>query len=315
MRLDPARRRHRRGCRSRRDFLFPGGGLNPWPWPAHFRGSGLRAHQRALIHFQEARQPLAVGVAFDRVWQVFDQRQHLPGNFRFDPGILQVTSGGQRTHYMHDDRLGVFDQAFPLFRVALDDFVRVESIRHGGHAQVGLQTGFVAQQPARIETQFIRVVETLAGRFQPAQDGFLTGRIRVERQHDPARKPLEQAQLLLGQGGAHRGNNVFIARLVDGDHVQVAFHDDGLVGCPDGLARPVQPVEQAALAEERRLGRVHELGEILRVEDARPKAAHPAVFVTDGDHQAVAEAVERAPALGCTCFPFHLVDDDETDLQ
>ena len=89
---------------------------------------------------------------------------------------------------MNNDRLGIFDQAFPLFRVTLDDFIRVESVRHGGHAQVGLQAGFVTQETARIETQFIGMIETLAGRFQSAQDGFLPSRIRVEREHDPARE-------------------------------------------------------------------------------------------------------------------------------
>ncbi len=87
---------------------------------------------------------------------------------------------------MDNDGLGIFDQAFPLLRVTLDDLIRVEPIRHGGHAQVSLQTGFVTQQAARIEAQLVGVVETLAGRFQPAQDGFLPGGIRVERQHDAA---------------------------------------------------------------------------------------------------------------------------------
>ncbi len=194
---------------------------------------------------------------------------------------------------MHHNGLGFGDESFPLFRVTLDDLIGVEFIGHGRHAQVGLQTGFVVQQATRVEANLILAVEGLARRFQPAQDGFLPGSIRVEGEHDAAGEFLEQPQLVFGERCAHRRDSVLEPGLVDGDHVEVAFHDDGLVGCPDGFARPVQPVEQAALAEERRLGRVHELGDIVRVEDARPEAGILAVLVADGDHQAVVEAVHE----------------------
>ncbi len=162
------------------------GSLDPRPGSPRFRTLGLPAADRAFIHLQEACQPLTVCVPLNRVGQIFDQRQHLGGNFGFYLGIVQVTPDSQRTHHMDNNGLGIFDQFFPLFRVTLDDLIRVEFVGHGRHAQVGLQAGFVMQQAAGIEANLILAVEGLARRFQPAQDGFLTGGIRVEGQDDAA---------------------------------------------------------------------------------------------------------------------------------
>jgi len=52
---------------------------------------------------------------------------------------------------MLDDGLGILDQMCPFIPVAGHDLVRVQAIRKGGHAQVCLQAGFVAEQAARIE--------------------------------------------------------------------------------------------------------------------------------------------------------------------
>ena len=60
------------------------------------------------------------------------------------------------------------------------------------------------------------------------------------------------------------------------------------------LRATVQPVEQAALVEQRGLRGIEELGHILRVEDARPKAGHAPGGIADGEHDAVAEAVVDA---------------------
>ena len=85
---------------------------------------------------------------------------------------------------MDHDGLGIFDQFFPLIRVTLDDLIGVEVVGHGRHAQVGLQAGFVMQQAAGVEADLILAVESLAGRFQPAQDSLLPGGIRVKSQDD-----------------------------------------------------------------------------------------------------------------------------------
>ncbi len=85
---------------------------------------------------------------------------------------------------------------------------------------------------------------------KPRRVALLPGGIRVQRQDDAAGEALEQVQLVLGQGRAHGGDRVGEACLVQGDHVQVALDDHHLVFRADGLARLVQPIEQAALVEE-----------------------------------------------------------------
>ena len=195
---------------------------------------------------------------------------------------------------MNDDGLGLLDKLLPLLRVTLDDLVRVEFVRHGCHAQVGLQARLVPQQAARVEADLAFAVEGLAGGIQPAQHGGLTGGVRVEGQHDAAAETLEQAQLAFGQRGAHRRDDVLEAGLVQGDHVHVALDDDRLVSRADGLARPIQAVEQAALAEENRIRRVEELGHIVGIEDARPEAGHAALLVADGNHYSMSESIVGA---------------------
>ena len=76
-----------------------------------------------------------------------------------------------------------------------------------------------------------------------------------------------------------------------GDHIQVTFHDHHLVGGADRFAGAIQAVQQAALVEQHSLRRIHELGDVVRVKDAPAKTGHPAVFIADGDHDAVAELV------------------------
>ena len=90
---------------------------------------------------------------------------------------------------------------------------------------------------------------------------------------------------------------------MQGDDVQVAFDDHGLIGGPDRLARLVQPEEQAAFVEERRLGRVEELGNVVGIDDARPEARHPPAGIADRKHDAVPEAVVDAPAVALAHQP------------
>ena len=93
-------------------------------------------------------------------------------------------------------------------------------------------------KPARIEVELAFAVHGRTRCIQAAQDGFLAGGIRVESQYDPPGKLFEQAQLVLSQRRTHRGNDVFIACLVQGNDIQVAFDDHRLV-C--GADRPCVP--------------------------------------------------------------------------
>ena len=257
-----------------------------------------RVEQGALIHLQQARQALAVGIPLHRVGHLADQRQHLGGNGALDLGVVHILPGGQRLHHVDDHRAGVLDDALPLGRVALDHVVGVHVARQGGDADIGLQARFVPQQAAGVENRLLLAIHGLAGNLQAAQGGLIAGRVGVEGQDDAAGEALEQAQLVLGEGGAHRRDGVGKAGLVQGDHVQVALDDDRLVEGADGLARPVEAVQQVAFVKQGRLRRVEELGNVIWVQDARPKADHAAALIADGDGDAVAEAVVDAAGGG-----------------
>ena len=172
----------------------------------------------------------------------------------FHLGVVQVSPGGQRFHHVHHHRPGSREDARPLCRVAVDHLVRVHPLRQGGHAQVGLQAGFLAQQTARVEGQLGAVVHRLAGQLQTAQGGLFAGGIGVQGQDDPAGKALEQLELVLGQGSAHRRDRVGKTALVQGDHIQVALDDHHLVlgadrPCGPGPARTAGGLYQTARSE------------------------------------------------------------------
>ncbi len=100
--------------------------------------------------------------------------------------------------------------------------------------------------------------------------------------------------MLLRQGGAHGGHRVVKARLVQGDHVDVPLHQDE-VG-PPGFLGVVQPVEDGAFLEDRRLRRIQIFGRGV-VHHPAGEADHVPPGVNDGQHQAVAVLVVHAAPL------------------
>ena len=71
--------------------------------------------------------------------------------------------------------------------------------------------------------------------------------------------------MAVGQGGADGADNVILARLVLHHHVHVPFYDDHLPSVLNVRAGQVQAVQDGALVEYRRLGRVHVLGHLALV--------------------------------------------------
>src|SRR5215218_10437933 len=113
----------------------------------------------------------------------------------------------------------------------------------------------------------------------------------------------ELLQLLLRERGSHRGDDGAPATLMESEHVGIALHDDCLVLLGDRCARPVEPVDDSALAEKLALGRVHilRLDRVVVVEAPRAEAKHPAARVREREDEApgvvvVATAVDEA---GC----------------
>ena len=97
----------------------------------------------------------------------------------------------------------------------------------------------------------------------------LAGGIAVEREPEPLREPAELAELLLGERRPHTGDDRLESGLAERDHVGVPLDDDRPVLARDPGARLVEPVDDGALREELRLGRVHVLG----LAAGRPRAA------------------------------------------
>src|SRR5579883_2362928 len=124
-----------------------------------------------------------------------------------------------------------------------------------------------------------------------ARRGTLSGGVAVEAEDGLVDKPPQFAELRLGQGGAEGGDRDAEARLMQGDHVHIAFDDDEpalLGGTPAGMG---QAIEHAALMEELALAGVEVFGRAL-AEHAAPEGDDAAAPVGDREDDAAAEIVE-----------------------
>ena len=104
--------------------------------------------------------------------------------------------------------------------------------------------------------------------------------------------------MLLGEGGAHGGHHIVKARLVEGDHVDVALHQHQ-VG-PLGALGKVEGVDQPALVEHHGLRGIQVLGPLHPRQDAAGEAHHVPPHIDDGEHEPGAELVVDAAV-----FPSH----------
>ena len=122
-------------------------------------------------------------------------------------------------------------------------------------------------------------LEALAvGPLHPAERRVLAGRIGVEAEVQPLGQARELAEMMLGQSGAHRGDDRLEPRLPQCDHVGVALDHDGAVLLRDRRPGEMEPVEDIALLEQLALGRVDVLAleRVVVVELPRLEADHPA---------------------------------------
>ncbi len=136
---------------------------------------------------------------------------------------------------------------------------------------------------------------------QHAVDGARGGRfaraVAVETDHGLGREQPQPLHLPLGEGGAERGDHILEARLVERDHIHIAFDHDELARGEGGFARGGEVEQCRALVEQLGLGRV----EIFRlrgvVERAGAEGDDAAARIEDRDDQPVAEAIEGAAAV------------------
>ena len=133
--------------------------------------------------------------------------------------------------------------------------------------------------------------------MKASQGGLGSGRVGVQRQDKAPGLFLKQSQLGFGQACTHLGHHVAETVLPGGDHVQITLHQHDFAGLADVASGHVQPEDEPALVEERRLRTVEILRLIVGIQRARPKPDHPAVEVADGDHKPVPEAIVARVAL------------------
>ena len=135
----------------------------------------------------------------------------------------------------------------------------------------------------------------LLDKLNRATGGLLARCIAVEHIHDALGKASERLDVVLREGGAQRGDNVFNPRLPAGDAIGIALYHDGGILRDDKLLGPIKAVEVSLFMKHARLGGV----EILRLavaHNATAKGNVVTLLVKDGEHHAVVKAVGKLPA-------------------
>ena len=138
---------------------------------------------------------------------------------------------------------------------------------------------------------------------QHAVDGArrrgLAGPVAVETDDRLGGEVPQKFHLALGEGGAERGHGVGEARLMERDHVHIAFDHDQLATLEGGLPGAGEVEHGRALVEQLGLGRVQIFGLGAVLERAGAEGDDAGLGVENGNGQPVAEAViGRAPVIG-----------------
>ena len=94
-------------------------------------------------------------------------------------------------------------------------------------------------------------MESLLDKLNRATGGLLARCIAVEHIHDALGKASERLDVVLREGGAQRGNNVFNPRLPAGDAIGIALYHDGGILRDDKLLGPIKAVEVSLFYETR----------------------------------------------------------------
>ncbi len=134
---------------------------------------------------------------------------------------------------------------------------------------------------------------------EAARRGSPARRVAVEAGDHAFREATEHAQLVGGEGGPERRDDLRDARLGERDEVEVSLDHHHATALADGVAGEAEPVERAALVEDRRLGRVEVLrrrvaGRRRSGKDAAPERHHATAQIGDREDEAIAEAVDEA---------------------
>ena len=123
------------------------------------------------------------------------------------------------------------------------------------------------------EAKGARVAGVRQARLERASGGAPAGGVAVEAEDDRVGEADQLLHVLGRARRAERRHRVLEAGLGQRDDVHVALDDERVAALADRGARLEQAVQLAALAEDRRLGRV-EVFRLAAVEDAAAEADH-----------------------------------------
>ena len=210
-------------------------------------------------------------------------------------GVGHAADVGQEE--VHGLELGLRGAGGEELAGAVDEVVGVAlGAAEGGH--VGLHAA-LADEAVGVEAALEGDDLDLEALFGEQGDGLFggvgAGEVGVEVDDDAVGEAGEEADLVLGEGGAGGGEDVADAGHVDGDAVHLAFDEEGeVVRAHVGLGL-VEVEEDVALGEERRFGGVEVLGDgaalvVDVVEGAGGEGDGFAGLVRDGEGDAFAEA-------------------------
>src|SRR5436190_512616 len=99
--------------------------------------------------------------------------------------------------------------------------------------------------------------------------------IRVQREHHLLGVPRELLELIRGDRRPHHRHRLLDPRLVRGEHIRVSLDHHGSLSLRDRAARPIDPVQRAALPVELALRRVQVLRLRVGSERACAEPLHP----------------------------------------
>ncbi len=135
----------------------------------------------------------------------------------------------------------------------------------------------------------------LQSQIQPPQRRFDARRIAIVQNFEVVGVAFDQLQLSLGERGAAAGYCVFNARLVQGNHIHVAFHKDALVLFSDGFFSLKSAVQDSVFYVNLRFRAVDVLRDFFVGRHGAPgECGYFPRQIVDGEHHPAAEKVARA---------------------
>ncbi|MNH08149.1 hypothetical protein D3C79_675570 [compost metagenome] len=207
------------------------------------------------------------------------------------------------------DQLGGLVGHLKLARLAGEGCIPSETLEHEVGERLSLiQQGLealltdLAHQGVRIlsirqehELEFAPVLQMREGIIQCPPGRLTTGFVTVVAADHLGRGAKQGVDMVAGGSGAQRSHRIVDVVLAERHHVHIAFHHQDPARILVCLLHLVEAKQFSSLVEDGGLRRVEVLGRAI-AEHPTTEADDPAALVTDGEHNAIAEAIITAGA-------------------